>query len=46
MIKRIIGSFILATVISTGAFAQDGVVRMGTDGYCSTTIIITGQRQL
>ncbi|MCD4720116.1 MAG: transporter substrate-binding domain-containing protein [Desulfobacula sp.] len=33
MIKKIIGVFILAAVISTGALAEDGVVRMGTEGY-------------
>lgn len=33
MIKRIFGAFVLVAAISTGAFAQDGVVRMGTEGY-------------
>lgn len=33
MIKRIFGAFILATLLTTGAFAKDGVVRMGTEGY-------------
>lgn len=33
MIKIIIGTFILAAVMSTSAFAKDGIVRMGTEGY-------------
>jgi len=33
MIKRIVGTFIIAAVMSTTAFAKDNVVRMGTEGY-------------
>ncbi len=31
--KKIIGAFIIAAVMSTGALAGDGGVRMGTEGY-------------
>lgn len=33
MVKRIIGMFIMVAFFSTVGFADDGVVRMGTEGY-------------